>query len=101
MQGGNAKNGEKSPKNGEKRAKYIPGKAGEDSPFFLCRGLRGHHTVLKKGEKVVLSGFGTFEVRTRVARSGRNPRTGEEIKVPAQKTPAFKVGKLLKDAINK
>ncbi len=56
---------------------------------------------LAKGEKVVLSGFGTFEVRTRVARSGRNPRTGEEIKVPAQKTPAFKVGKLLKDAINK
>ena len=56
---------------------------------------------LAKGEKVVLSGFGTFEVRTRVARSGRNPRTGEEINVPAQKTPAFKVGKLLKDAINK
>ena len=56
---------------------------------------------LAKGEKVVLSGFGTFEVRTRVARSGRNPRTGEEINVPAQKTPAFKVGKLLKDAVNK
>ncbi len=56
---------------------------------------------LAKGEKVVLSGFGTFEVRTRVARSGRNPRTGEEINVPQQKTPAFKVGKLLKDAVNK
>ncbi len=56
---------------------------------------------LAKGEKVVLSGFGTFEVRTRVARSGRNPRTGEEINVPEQKTPAFKVGKLLKDAVNK
>jgi len=56
---------------------------------------------LSKGEKVVLSGFGTFEVRTRVARSGRNPRTGEEINVPAQKTPAFKVGKILKDAVNK
>ena len=56
---------------------------------------------LAKGEKVVLSGFGTFEVRTRVARSGRNPRTGEEINVPKQKTPAFKVGKLLKDAVNK
>jgi len=56
---------------------------------------------LAKDEKVVLSGFGTFEVRTRVARSGRNPRTGEEINVPEQKTPAFKAGKLLKDAVNK
>lgn len=56
---------------------------------------------LAKGDKVVLSGFGTFEVRERVARSGRNPRTGETIDVPAQKTPAFKVGKLLKDAVNK
>lgn len=56
---------------------------------------------LSRGEKVVLSGFGTFEVRTRVARSGRNPRTGEEISVPEQKTPAFKVGKILKDAVNK
>ena len=56
---------------------------------------------LAKGEKVVLSGLGTLEVRTRVARSGRNPRTGEEINVPEQKTPAFKVGKILKDAVNK
>ena len=57
--------------------------------------------ALAAGDKVVISGFGTFEVRTRVARSGRNPRTGEEISVPAQKTPAFKVGKILKDAVNK
>lgn len=57
--------------------------------------------ALADGDKVVISGFGTFEVRTRVARSGRNPRTGEEINVPAQKTPAFKVGKILKDAVNK
>ena len=54
---------------------------------------------LRDGEKVVLSGFGTFEVRNRVERSGRNPRTGEEIIVPEQKTPAFKAGKLLKDAV--
>jgi DNA-binding protein HU-beta len=57
--------------------------------------------ALAEGDKVVISGFGTFEVRTRVARSGRNPRTGEELSVPAQKTPAFKVGKILKDAVNK
>lgn len=56
-------------------------------------------TLAKRGEKVVVTGFGTFEVRNRVARRGKNPRTGEEIVVPAQKTPAFKAGKLLKDAV--
>lgn len=55
--------------------------------------------TLAKEEKVVVTGFGTFEVRHRVARRGKNPRTGEEIIVPAQKTPAFKAGKLLKDAV--
>ncbi|RIA78004.1 DNA-binding protein HU-beta [Anaeroplasma bactoclasticum] len=57
--------------------------------------------ALADGDKVVISGFGTFEVRTRVAREGRNPRTGEIVEVPAQKTPAFKAGKVLKDAVNK
>ena len=56
---------------------------------------------LAKGEKVALAGLGVFEVRNRVARNGRNPRTGEEIVVPEQKTPAFRAGKLLKDAVNK
>ena len=56
---------------------------------------------LAKGEKVALAGLGVFEVRNRVARNGRNPRTGEDIVVPAQKTPAFRAGKLLKDAVNK
>ena len=56
-------------------------------------------TLANRGEKVVVTGFGTFEVRNRVARKGKNPRTGEEIVVPAQKTPAFKAGKLLKDAV--
>ena len=55
--------------------------------------------TLAKEEKVVVTGFGTFEVRHRVARRGKNPRTGEEIVVPAQKTPAFKAGKLLKDSV--
>jgi DNA-binding protein HU-beta len=54
---------------------------------------------LKKGEKVVITGFGTFELRHRVARQGKNPRTGAAIKVPAQNTPAFKAGKLLKAAV--
>ncbi len=56
---------------------------------------------LVNGDKVVISGFGTFEVRTRVAREGRNPRTGETIKIEEQKTPGFKPGKVLKDAVNK
>ncbi len=54
---------------------------------------------LKTNDKVVVSGFGTFEVRTRAARTGRNPRTGEDITIPEQKTPAFKAGKVLKDCV--
>jgi len=55
---------------------------------------------LKKGEKVQLVGFGTFEVRQRGARIGRDPRTNKEIKIPASKAPAFKAGKALKDTVN-
>lgn len=55
--------------------------------------------ALVKGEKVQLVGFGTFEVRERAARDGRNPHTGESIKIEAAKTPAFKAGKALKDAV--
>ena len=56
---------------------------------------------LKKGEKVQLVGFGAFEVRKRAARKGRNPQTGEEMKIAASKAPVFKAGKALKDAVNK
>ncbi|NLA82103.1 MAG: HU family DNA-binding protein, partial [Clostridiaceae bacterium] len=55
---------------------------------------------LAKGEKVVLVGFGTFEVRDRAARKGRNPSTKEEIMIPAAKAPAFKAGKGLKTRVN-
>ena len=57
-------------------------------------------SALKNGDKVTLVGFGTFEVRERAARTGRNPRTGETIKIKASKNPAFKAGKALKDAVN-
>ena len=57
--------------------------------------------TLKKGDKVSVSGFGIFEVKTREARIGRNPRTKEEIKIPATKLPAFKASKTLKDSIAK
>ena len=56
---------------------------------------------LKKGGKVQLIGFGTFEVAKRSARTGRNPQTGKEIKIAASKTPKFKAGKALKDTVNK
>ena len=55
---------------------------------------------LKKGEKVQLVGFGTFEVTSRAAREGRNPQTGNTMKIAACKAPKFKAGKALKDAVN-
>ena len=55
---------------------------------------------LKKGEKIQLVGFGTFEVSERAAREGRNPQTGEAMKIAASKSPKFKAGKALKDALN-
>ncbi len=55
---------------------------------------------LAKGDKVQLVGFGTFEVRKRAARKGRNPQTGAEIEIKAAKVPAFKAGKALKDSVS-
>ncbi len=55
--------------------------------------------TVAKGEKVTLVGFGTFEARDRQAREGRNPSTGEPIKIPATKVPAFSAGKLFKDKV--
>ena len=57
--------------------------------------------TLKKGDKVQIVGFGAFETKERAARVARNPRTGEEIEIPATKAVSFKVGKALKDEVNK
>ena len=57
--------------------------------------------TIAKGEKVQLIGFGTFESKSRPARTARNPRTGAEVKIAASKAPAFKAGKALKDKVNK
>ncbi len=57
--------------------------------------------ALKKGNRVQITGFGTFETKKRKARTGRNPRTGETIKIAATKTPGFRAGKGLKDAVKK
>jgi DNA-binding protein HU-beta len=56
-------------------------------------------SALKDGQQVALPGFGTFEVRERAARQGRNPQTGETIQIKAAKVPSFKAGKALKDAV--
>ncbi|MBM7711212.1 HU family DNA-binding protein [Enterococcus xiangfangensis] len=61
--------------------------------------FEGIQSSLKDGEKVQVIGFGNFEVRERAARKGRNPQTGEEITIAASKSPAFKAGKQLKDAV--
>jgi len=61
----------------------------------------GITTTLKKGNECRFVGFGTFAVTARAATTGRNPRTGESINIPASKTPKFKAGKELKDAVNK
>ena len=57
--------------------------------------------ALSKGDKIQLIGFGTFEVKARKARKGRNPQTGKEINIPASKNPVFKAGKALKDSVNR
>jgi DNA-binding protein HU-beta len=70
-----------------------------DAARALDAFIDGVRAALKKGQKVTLVGFGTFSVSKRKARKGRNPRTGQEIKIPATKIPKFTAGKTLKDAI--
>lgn len=72
-----------------------------DASRALDAALDAIKGALKKGQKVTLVGFGTFSVTKRKARMGRNPRTGQEIKIAAAKTPKFTAGKALKDAIRK
>ncbi len=74
----------------------LTNKAARESVQALLDGVRD---ALKRGEKVVVTGFGTFSVRSRAARKGRNPQTGAAINIPARKTPGFTAGKALKKAI--
>ena len=75
------------------------GMAKKDSENVVAAVLDGITETLAKGDKVQLVGFGNFEVRERKEREGRNPSTGEAIKIAAQKVPAFKPGKALKDKV--
>ncbi len=71
----------------------------KDSELALTAALEAITEALVEGDKVQLIGFGSFETKKRDAREGRNPRTGETIKVPASKAPVFKAGKALKDKV--
>lgn len=71
-------------------------KAARDAVSSFLNGIRDS---LKRGEKVVITGFGTFSVRKRAARPGRNPKTGEKITIQARKAPGFTPGKTLKKAV--
>jgi DNA-binding protein HU-beta len=73
----------------------------KDAAAALDAVLDSIEAALKKGDKVTLVGFGTFEVRSRKARKGINPRTREEIKIKATKSVAFKAGATLKESVNK
>ena len=77
------------------------GMSKKDTEAVVTAAIDAIVAALKDGEKVQLVGFGAFEVKARAERIGRNPRTKEEIKIPASKVPVFKPGKALKDAIAK
>lgn len=71
-----------------------------DAEKALSAFIHQVEAALKDGEKVQLTGFGSFEVKERAARIGRNPKTDEEVSIPASKAPVFKAGKSLKEAVN-
>lgn len=73
----------------------------KDAERMVCATFDTITESLVKGEKVQISGFGVFEAKEREARVGRNPRTLEEIQIPASRQPAFKASKTLKDAVSK
>ena len=73
----------------------------KDAEKALSAVIESVEEALVEGDKVQLIGFGTFEVKDRAARTGRNPQTGKEIKIAASRNPVFKAGKALKDAVNK
>ena len=75
------------------------GMSKKDTEAVVTAAIDAIVAALKDGEKVQLVGFGAFEVKARAERIGRNPRTKEEIKIPASKVPVFKPGKALKDAV--
>ena len=79
------------------KLEVLPLKQCENAVNAVLDSIKG---ALQRGDDVVLVGFGTFSVKERAARTGRNPKTGEEIQIAASKVPSFKAGKGLKEAVN-
>ena len=77
----------------------VSGLSKKDCETALAAFITTTENALKAGNKVQLVGFGSFEIKDRAARTGKNPATGEQIEIPASKAPAFKPGKAFKDAI--
>jgi DNA-binding protein HU-beta len=75
---------------------HLPNKAAKEAVQAVFSAISD---TLKKGDKVVVTGFGTFMVRSRASRTGRNPQTGASINIPARKTPGFTAGKALKKSV--
>ena len=73
----------------------------KDAEAALIATIEAVTEALAQGERVQMVGFGSFEVKERAERTGRNPQTGAEVKIPASKSPVFKCSKALKDAVNK
>lgn len=73
----------------------------KDTDIFIRAFIENVSKALEEGDNVQLMGFGTFEVGERAAREGRNPKTGETVKIPTSKIPKFKAGKALKDRVKK
>lgn len=81
-------------------AEKLPDVTKKDAEAVVKAALDTITAAMADGEKVQLIGFGTFDVRTRAARTGKNPRTGEAVKIKASKVPSFKAGAALKAAVN-
>ena len=81
-------------------AAKISGVSAKDAEKVIAATLDTIKGVLKKGDKIILVGFGSFSVSKRSARTGRNPQTGAVLKIAARKVPKFSAGKTLKDAVN-
>jgi integration host factor subunit beta len=84
----------------EKVAELTPHVSKKDTEIVVNTIFDSMTEALKKGERIEIRGFGSFQVKVREAREGRNPKTGEEVQIPAKRTPFFKVGKELKERVN-
>ena len=85
----------------ERVAQAVPQISKKDTELVVNTIFSSMTEALRRGDRIEIRGFGSFQVKVREAREGRNPKTGEEVKIPAKRTPFFKVGKELKERIDR